>query len=68
MARVIKTSVKFKPITCFVCGSVYEFEKGDKIHIDEVSWLGKSYICCRLLDCPICGQENKLVECDGEEE
>jgi rubredoxin len=69
MAKVIKQADKFKPITCVVCGCVYEFEKGDRI---EALRLERGFdatlrVIELMLECPICGIANKL-EKDNEQQ
>lgn len=68
MPKIIKQSDKFKPITCGVCGCVYEFEKGDKLEVLNLVY-GRDAtprIGGIMLECPICGILNKL-EKENEE-
>ena len=62
MAKVIKSADKFKPITCQVCGCVYEFEKGDKVEVLNLEYLYDATLRVGglILECPICGIANKL--------
>ncbi|MGN0804382.1 MAG: hypothetical protein ACI4MS_03260 [Candidatus Coproplasma sp.] len=57
--KIIK-GPKFKPITCPVCGCVYEYEIGDIITTISARY-NSSRINTRMeIACPICGAENEL--------
>lgn len=68
MAKIIKQADKFKPITCQVCGCVYEFEKGDIIEVLNLERMANltPMVVGLMLECPICGIANKL-EKENEE-
>lgn len=68
MAKIIKQANKFKPITCQVCGCVYEFEKGDKVEALKLEYRSDTTprVLGLMLECPICGIANKL-EKENEE-
>ena len=62
MAKIIKGADKFKPITCGVCGCVYEFEKEDRLEVLNLvyGYDATPHISGIMLECPICGISNKL--------
>ena len=66
MAKVIKDGYKFLPVTCNICGCVYEHEKGDRIDTVVITQgYGLPMLITRKLTCPCCGEENTL-EVEGE--
>ena len=59
MAKIIESS-KAKPIHCACCGSIYEFENGDRVETVEETIGWETTITNTLLDCPNCGYANKI--------
>ena len=60
MAKIIESS-KAKPIHCACCGSIYEFESGDKVDVCEATIGFDITIVNKALSCPNCGYSN-LIE------
>lgn len=51
-----------KPITCACCGCVYEFESGDMVITEELTYLiSGTQIVSRKLKCPNCCYENDIA-------
>lgn len=66
MSKIIQLP-KSKPITCVCCGCVYEFESGDNLLVETVWGGDKEIVIKRMLPCPNCLCDNKIVfESEGE--
>ena len=59
MAKIIEAT-KAHPIKCVCCGSVYEFEVGDRVDVVEATIGYDTTIVNKLLECPNCGYSNTI--------
>ena len=59
MAKIIE-HVKAKPTFCECCGSVYQWQEGDKVETLQAMIGHESIILGSLMECPSCGHMNKI--------
>jgi len=57
--KIIKLP-KFKPVTCGVCGCVYQVEEGEKVHYNAF-WTSDELKGGQITaPCPVCDHSNNL--------
>lgn len=65
MPKIIRVPL-YKRIHCRYCGTVYEYELGDKIEVvtkeaQDVLHYNDIIVVMELMECPTCGRHNELV-------